>query len=248
MGGTLTMKKISGCLVMLFCLMLSIATSADLQDKDKKEQDDHPKHQMTVWTTRYKKTVFRVIKLPRCEHLEIVFTYCLPGETKEQAKKRLNGVTACTGCFYNPAELRPVDFFRRNGQKIVGKEQGRCFLATFPDGRIELSKDYRLLENQEIDALALGQMLVPFSYDGFNDYFANIQTDRMALGFSKKHLYIIQGKTSLWKLTKFIQEKLYCDLAINTDGGHAVKGYSPFHLVFRWQKANSPDQKPAKEN
>src|SRR3989344_3615123 len=51
-----------------------------------KQAKFHPKHELVVWTTRYHGRIFRVIKLPRCEHLETIMTYFPAGETKEQAK------------------------------------------------------------------------------------------------------------------------------------------------------------------
>lgn len=197
----------------------------------------HPRHQMVVWTTKYKGVIFRVIKLPRCEHLETIITYFPSGETKEQAKKRLEGNAVSTACFYNRQTLKPVDFFRRYGQEIIGKEKGRKVLLILENGHLEITGDYDYVRQKpNADAIALGQQLVPFCYDDFSIRFANLETDRMALDFSKNYLYIIQGRTNLWRLSKFIKEKLYCDTAINTDGGHAVKGKSPFHLVFRWKK------------
>ncbi len=234
------MKKCYWLLILVFIFTPINLTATDKAKSDKDNiKRPHPHHQLIVWTTTYQKTIFRVIKLPRCQHLETIITYNPPGETKEQAKKRMEGIAVCTANFYNTQTLKPVDYFRRYGIEITGKEVGRPYLAIYNDGWLEVSDNYQYIrKNPKIDALALGQLLVPFNFNGFSIFFANIETDRMALAFSKNYFYIVQGKSNLWRLSKFIKVKLYCDLAINTDGGHAVKGYSPFHLVFRWKKAN----------
>lgn len=201
-----------------------------------KQEKFHPKHQMIVWTTRYHGRIFRVIKLPRCEHLEKIMTYLPEGETKEQAKNRLKGIASCSAAFYDPKTNKPVDYFRKDGHKITGRSVGRWFLAIFPDGSLEISDDHSLLsKNPAVNALALGQRLVPFHHDSFSVGFANLITDRMALSFSRHYLYIVQGKSNLWIMGRFIENKLYSKQAINLDGGHSVKGRSPFHLVFRWK-------------
>lgn len=201
-----------------------------------KQAKFHPQHQMIVWTTRYKERIFRVIKLPRCEHLETIITYFPEGETKEQARNRLGGIASCSAAFYDPKTNKPVDYFRKDGHKITGRAVGRWFLAIFPDGSLEISGDHSLLgKNPTINALSLGQRLVPFHHDSFSVGFANLLTDRMALSFSQHYLYIVQGKSNLWLMGRFIKDKLYSTEAINTDGGHSVKGRSPFHLVFRWK-------------
>jgi len=77
------------------------------------------------------------------------------------------------------------------------------------------------LTNPTINALALGQRLVPFHHDSFSVRFANLLTDRMALSFSRHYLYLVQGKSNLWLMGRFIEEKLYANQAINLDGGLA---------------------------
>ena len=216
-----------------FCLVLLFLADPSLG----RIHHTHPRHEARVWTTKFRKTIFRVVKLPNCNHLETIITYRLPGETKECAKKRLGGVAVCTACFYNPTNLRPVDFFRRNGKITVGREIGRPFLKINENGPIEISRDYSTLyQDPSCDALALGPQLVPYYHDGFSMDFASQKTDRMALAMTRNYLYIVQGKTNLKTLEKFINKKLRSNSAINTDGGHSVKGYSPFHLVFRWKK------------
>ena len=206
----------------------------------------HPKHIVKVWTTTYRytnptthktrKKIFRVTMLPRCEHIEVFPTFMPTGETKEKAMKRLNGVAVCTSAYYNPANYRAVDFFRRDGKIIVGCEVGRSCLAIHPSGYIDISNDYNFIKsNNNIDAVALGQMLNPFKYDGFSKSFAGRVTDRMGIGLTENNIYIVQSCTDLYLMSKFFINVLQCDKAINTDGGHVVKGISPYHLVFRWK-------------
>jgi len=219
-------------------------TKVELPQPEKKPKK-HPSHKVVVWTTEYRDRTFRVIKLPRCEHIQTIITYNPAGETKEEAKERVGGIAVCSASFYDPKTMKPVDFFRSEGTEIVGRQVGRWFLAIFPDGQLEITNDYDMLRaDPAIDAVALGQRLVPFHHDGFTTEFANRVTDRMALGFSRERIYIVQGNSDLWVMGEFMDEVLYCDIAINTDGGHSVKGISPFHLVFKWkepteQKADS---------
>ncbi|MDZ7586396.1 MAG: hypothetical protein U0946_01460, partial [Patescibacteria group bacterium] len=189
-----------------------------------KPSTDHPRHQVIVWTTRYKGTIFRVIKFPHCQHVETIFTNCPPGETRKQVKDRLGGFASSTACFYNRNTLLPVDFFRKSGKVYVGREVGRSVLAIREDGRLEITKDYDFLQSDAtIDALALGSLISPFSLDGFTSDFANLITDRMSLAISPKYIYLVQANTSLWKMSQFVEVRLPCDMAINTDGGHSVK-------------------------
>ncbi|AKM82733.1 TPA: hypothetical protein DD449_00660 [Candidatus Berkelbacteria bacterium] len=199
---------------------------------------NHPKHIVKPWVTKYKGATFLVVQLPRCNHVEAVISYEPGGEKKERAKKRLGGFAVCSGNFYDCRTNLPVDYFRRNGVKVKGREVGRYFLAIHPDGRINLSQDYQLLnKNKEIDAVALGQMIKPFRYDGFKTVFIDAETDRMGMGFTSGYIYIVQSRTNIRTLASFFANVLKCDEAINTDGGHVVKGKSPFHIVFRWHKA-----------
>jgi len=64
----------------------------------------------------------------------------------------------------------------------------------------------------------------------------NRVTDRMALGLSHDYIFIVQGKSDIWRLADFMQEKLPCDVAVNSDGGHVVRGRAPVHIVFRWRE------------
>lgn len=212
-----------------------------------KTLSNHPRHQVIVWTTRFEGTIFRVIKFPHCEHVETIITDEPTGETKKQAKDRWDGFASSTACFYNQDNLQPVDFFRRYGKIKVGREVGRGVLIIREDGHLEITRDYDfLLSNPAMDALALGSTISPFNLDGFTTSFANLITDRMSLAISSKYIYLVQANTSLWKMSQFVQKRLPCDTAINTDGGHAVKSKSPYHLVFRWRKPATKIISPAK--
>lgn len=230
---------------LILLVLLILASKGDQGDESTpsavakgKVQIKHPSHQVIIWTTRFHGRIFRVIKLPRCEHIQTIITYKPPGETKEEAKKRLQGAAVCTASFYHRRLSRPVDFFRRLGRRITGQEvkTKRYFLAIYPDRHLEISKDYKkLASNDKVDLIALGQRLVPFHHDGFSAAFANERTDRMALGLTENRIYLVQARTDLWRLGKFLEKRLSCQIAVNCDGGHAVKGKSPFHLVFRWK-------------
>lgn len=207
----------------------------------------HPKHEVKVWLTKFRGFTFSVIQLPRCNHVEVIPTYEPAGETKEAAKKRLGGFAVCSGNFYDCKTNCPVDYFRRGGNVIKGREVGRFFLAIHPDRQIKLSHDYQWLKaNPNINAVALGQVLKPFQLDGFSLEFQNQPKDRMGLGFTSAYIYIVQGKTDVWTFAAFFDKVLKCNEAINTDGGHVVRGKSPFHVVFRWFKkpAKIPSIKP----
>ena len=215
----------------LVCLLLATNVSSD---------SAHPRHQVVCWTTKYKGTTFRVIKFPHCRHVETIISDNPPGETVRHAKKRWHGFAASTACFYNTKTLLPVDFFRRNGKIKVGREVGRRILAISKVEPLKIQNSLDFLRSKlTSDALALGSLVKPFSLDGFSIAFANINTDRMSLALSPKYLYIVQAKTNLWKMSQFTKERLPCNAAINTDGGHAVKGKSPYHLVFRWKNRSS---------
>ncbi len=203
------------------------------------KQPHHPRHIVKVWLTTHRGRTFRVIQLPRCEHMEAVISYNPRGETKEQAKERLGGAAVCTGAFHDPRSMALADFYQIDGSILSGARTGRWFLALSDDGQMDISGDYALLKGTPgISALALGQRLAPVLHrDGFSTTFMNRVTDRMALGMSHDYIFIVQGKSDIWRLADFMQEKLPCHIAVNCDGGHVVRGRAPVHLVFRWREA-----------
>ncbi len=214
------------------------------------DQDNwHPPHKVKVWTTTHKGRMFRVIQLPHCEHLETVLSYNPSGETVKQAKERLGGVAACTGSFHNSSSMVLADFFQKKGSLISGAKTGRSFVAIDECGRLCISNDYATFKRKPgVSALALGQRLVPLQRDGFSTAFMNRVTDRMAVGLNDNFIFIIQGKSDIWRLAHFIQNKLPVDSAINCDGGHVVRGKGPVHMVFRWKDPNSDPYVVAKKN
>ena len=196
----------------------------------------HPKHLVEVWLATHRGRTFRVIQLPRCEHLEAVIAHLPAGETKEQAKKRRRGVAVCTGSFHHPKTMAGADFLQRDGRLVFHATTGRWFLAILEDGELTITNDYPQFKRQPgVTAIALGQRLVPLHRDGFSLRFMNRVTDRMALGLSQNHIYIVQGKSDIWRLAHFLQHELGCRAALNADGGHAVRGKAPVHIVFRWR-------------
>ena len=60
------------------------------------------------------------------------------------------------------------------------------------------------------------------------------------------HAFIVQGKSDIWRLAEFMQEKLHVDVAVNADGGHVVHGRAPVHIVFRWRET-PPETDPSTE-
>ena len=198
----------------------------------------HPKHAVKVWLTTYGGRTFRVIQLPRCEHMEAIIAYNRRGETKEQAKERLDGAAVCTGAFHNSRSMALADFYQLDGSILSSATTGRWFFAVMNDGQMDISGDYALFKGTPgVNALALGQRLAPvLHHDGFSTRFMNRVTDRMALGLSHDYIFIVQGKSDIWRLAEFMQEKLPCDVAVNSDGGHVVRGRAPVHLVFRWRE------------
>lgn len=200
------------------------------------EDNWHPPHKAKVWTTTHKGRTFRVIQLPHCEHLETVISYNPSGETVAQSKKRLGGVAACTGSFHNPQTMALADFLQKKGAMISGARTGRSFVAINEDGRLKISADYATFKQKPgVSALALGQRLVPLQHDGFSTAFMNRVTDRMAVGLNDNFIFLVQGKSDIWRLADFIHAKLPVDSAVNCDGGHVVRGKGPVHLVFRWR-------------
>lgn len=221
--------------VLLIAVLLVLFLATCLQAAPSQEKP-HPKHEVTEDIFKFQKRTLHVVTLPRCEHLDVFFTNNPRGETVQQAKLRIKGIAASTGCYYHTGTYKAVDLLRRDGVKLSDRNAGRYFLIILPSGELLISNNSKLLElYPDADAVALGQILVPFSFDGFSVRFANKITQRMALGFTKDRVYIVSGKSNLWTLSKFMKEKLNCDIAINCDGGHTVRGHSPFHLVFRWK-------------
>ena len=199
--------------------------------------EPHPKHVVKVWMARHRGRVFRVIQLPRCEHIEALIAYNPKGETLRQAKERLNGVAALTASFHHPKSMCLADFLRTNGKQFGRATTGRWLLVILPNGEMHISDNYLLAKTGKgVDAVALGQRLVPLHHDKFTNAFMNRVTDRMALGMGKRYIYIVQGKSDIWRLAHFIRITLPIKIAINTDGGHVVHGRGPAHIVFRWRK------------
>lgn len=200
----------------------------------------HPPHVLKVWMTKHKGRTFRVTQLPRCEHIETLITYDGSGETLKQAKLRTGGIAACTGSFHNPQTMALADFLQRNGAVVSPARTGRCFMAVHADGSLQISGDYGAVKGRTgVSALALGQRLLPLQQDGFSKAFMNEVTDRMAVALNKNFIFIIQGKSDIWRLADFIAHKLPANSAINCDGGHVVRGKGPVHIVFRWKKGGS---------
>lgn len=198
----------------------------------------HPKHAAKVWLTKHKDRTFRVIQLPRCQHMEALISYSPIGETLQQAKKRLGGAAAMTGSFHHPKTMALADFFQRKGSVISEVTTGRWFLAIVNGEVSAISDNYMLVRGKsETSVIALGQRLVPLHRDGFSLSFMNQVTDRMALGLNKRYLFIVQGKSDIWRLADFMNHKLPCKIAINADGGHVVRGRAPTHIVFRWRSS-----------
>jgi len=197
----------------------------------------HPPHVVKVWMARYKRRTFRIIQLPRCEHLETVITYDPSAETVAHAKKRLGGVAACTGSFHNPRSMVLADFLQRRGTIVCPARTGRHFVVLDGNGALNISGDYAAVKgNLCYSAIALGQRLVPLQRDGFSLAFINKMTDRMAVGLNRNFIFIVQGKSDIWKLAEFMRTQLPVRTAINCDGGHVVRGKGPVHLVFRWRR------------
>ncbi|MDH7602554.1 MAG: hypothetical protein QHI38_10465 [Armatimonadota bacterium] len=218
-------------------------TASLLGDREAKPKVDswHPPHVVKVWMARHKGRVFRIIQLPRCEHLETVITYNPSGETLRQAKVRVGGVAAVTGSYHHPRSLALADFLQRDGCVLAGARTGRSLLVINRDGTLDISNEYAQIKGQPgISALALGQRLVPLQQDGFSKAFMNRVTDRMAIGVNRHFIFIVQGKSDIWRLAHFIKTKLPVRTAVNSDGGHVVRGRAPVHIVFRWRQLKSP--------
>lgn len=102
----------------------------------------HPRHQMKVWTTRYGGASYRVIQLPRCEHLETVITYTPNGETFQQAKTRIGGIAVMSGSFHHPQSFSLADLLQREGTIANPAMTKRYFLVISAQGIPSISGDY----------------------------------------------------------------------------------------------------------
>ena len=197
----------------------------------------HPPHVLKVWLTVFRGRTYRVTQLPRCEHVETLISYNPRGETLREAKNRLGGIAASTGSFHNPESMVLADFLQRKGTIMCPARKGRCFVAVDGIGALSISGDYNTIKRDpRFSAIALGQRLVPLMQDGFSIAFMNKVTDRMAVGLNQNYIFIVQGKTSIWRLSEFMRTELPIRTAINCDGGHVVRGKGPVHLVFRWRQ------------
>lgn len=201
----------------------------------------HPAHVVRRWTETYKGRTFAVIELPRCEHVEAVFSHVPSGETRLDARDRLGGFAVCTGSFHHPRTMVLADFLQKDGSIVSGATTGRWFFAATEGGHFTISDNYALLKGRPgVSAIALGQRLVPLHRDGFSKRFMNEVTERMALGLSEDHIYIVRGKSDIWRLASFMKDRLPVTIAINSDGGHVVRGKAPVHIVFRWKEGPPP--------
>lgn len=200
----------------------------------------HPKHMVKVWLTTHRGRTFRVTQLPRCEHLEAVIAHNPSGETLNQAKQRFDGAAAMTGSFHDPRTMSLVDFLQRQGTIECGLTTGRWSLVISEGQVTDISDNYMLVKGKAgVSVIALGQRLVPLHHDHFSVAFMNRVTDRMALGLGKNYLFIVQGKSDIWRLADFMAKQLPVKIAINSDGGHVVRGRAPVHIVFRWRTQNA---------
>jgi hypothetical protein len=133
-----------------------------------------------------------------------------------------------------------ADFLQKQGSVFQGARTGRCFVAVNSNGKVHISRDYAQIKGKpDVSALALGQSLVPLQMDGFSKGFMNRDTGRMAIGTNSNFLYIVQGKSDIWRLAQFMKRKLPVTRAVNSDGGHVIQGKAPVHVVFRWKKSYS---------
>ena len=202
----------------------------------------HPPHEVKVWLAHYKGRTFRVTQLPRCEHLETVFTYDPTGETLARARKRMGGIAGMSGSFHNPRSMYLADLLQKDGAVLSAATTGRAMVVVWPSGILDITRDYtKVIRHQGVHAMALGQQLFPFTYDRFTKSFMNEVTQRMSIGINLHFIYIVQGKSDIWKLAAFYRDKIPVRVAVNSDGGHVVAGRAPVHIVFRWKQP-----KPAK--
>ncbi len=198
----------------------------------------HPPHVVKVWMVEHRGRVFRCIQLPRCEHLEVILSLDWKGQTLEEAKRRHGGIAACTDGFVHSRNLTPADFLQTGGRRLSRAVTGRWMLVIHDGGAMDIHGNYFLVKGREgVTAAALGQRLVPLAYDGFSKAFMNRVTDRMGIGLTNHHIFIAAGRSDIWRFSKLFSEVLNCKVAINTDGGHVVRGRSSTHIVFRWKTA-----------
>lgn len=195
----------------------------------------HPRHRVKTWLSQYQGRIFRTVQIPRCNHVEMVLTYVsAPGETCTRAKRRTGAIAVTAGSYHNPHSMALADFFQKNGRVFSARRTRRGILASRPSEVADILDEITRGKNES--SLALGARLVPFKLDGFTRAFANRQTDRMAIGLTKGYIFIVQGNSDLWRLGRFMRDGLGCSKAINSDGGHVVKGRAPVHIAFRWRK------------
>lgn len=197
----------------------------------------HPRHVVKIWVAYFHGSRYRVTQLPRCEHLETCFTYDTSGETIAHAKAKMGGIAGLSGSFHNPHSMALADFFQTRGSILSPARTKRYLLYIDVNGRVGITGNHMRYKGVPgVSALALGQRLVPLEYDGFSSAFMNRVTDRMAIGMNENYIYIIQGNSTVWRLASFIRWRLPCTIAINSDGGHVVRGKAPVHIIFRWRK------------
>lgn len=193
-------------------------------------------HTVKTFTTSYAGRSYRVTRLPRCLHIEMVITNNPRGETKEQAQERVGGVAVCSGSFHHPRTLSIADFLQSNGDVIQDPTTKRWFLVLTQNGTVDISNNYAEFKGKPgVSALALGQRLVPLHQDGFTRAFMKQVTDRMAIGLTEDDIYVVETKSSIYQLADFMKNGLHCTAAVNSDGGHVVHGKAPVHVVFRWR-------------
>ncbi len=196
----------------------------------------HPPHRVKVWMLRYRGRVFRIVQLPRCADIQVILSFAPRGETLLRAKKRLGGVAVCTDGFVHSTSYALADFLQDRGRQLSRAATGRWMLVIYDTGKLDISANYMFVKgNRGVTAAALGQRLVPLQKDGFTLAFMNRDTDRMGIGLSRHHIFIAAGTSDIWRFSKLFQDVLHCRVAINTDGGHVVRGKTSTHIVFRWR-------------
>jgi len=216
-----------------------------IEPSNPQRDHDHPPHGVKVWIARYKGRTFRVTQLPRCEHLETIFTYYPAGETLARARKRMGGIAGMSGSFHNPQSMYLADFLQRDGTVLRAATTGRAMAVVWPSGILDITRNYtKVVRVPAVHAMALGQQLFPFTYDGFSKAFMNQVTDRMSIGINQRFIYIVQGKSDIWRLAAFYRDEIPVRIAVNSDGGHVVRGRAPVHIVFRWKQKRAKPQIP----
>ena len=134
-----------------------------------------------------------------------------------------------TGSYHHPQSMALADFFQKEGRVLSARSTSRGILTSSNNQVADILDD--IVRGEGVHALALGSRLVPFQLDGFSVAFANQQTDRMAIGLTKGYIFIVQGVSDLWRLSRFMRDGLGASQAINADGGHVVKGRGPVHRL-----------------